>query len=68
MSKKLFILFLTVLAFFGVAQAASVKLSVSPQRGKNQIDVGDIFYLTIDVSNVSDAPGRPQNGREADVF
>lgn len=61
MSKKLFILFLTVLAFFGVAQAASVKLSVSPQRGKNQIDVGDIFYLTIDVSNVSDAPGRPQN-------
>ncbi len=61
MSKKIFILFLAVFAFIGVAQAASVKLSVSPQRGKNQIDVGDIFYLTIYVSNVSEVPPKPQN-------
>lgn len=53
----LIILLLTVSSVFG----ASVKVSVSPQRGKNRIDVGDLFYLTIEVSNISVAPARPEN-------
>lgn len=61
MTRKIFILFLTIFAFFTTAFAASVKLSVTPQRGKNAIEVGDVFYLTIYVSNVSDAPSKPQN-------
>jgi len=61
MTKKIFILFITFLAFIAGAQAASVKLSVTPQRGKNTIEVGDIFYLTIYASNVSDVPTKPQN-------
>lgn len=39
--------------------AASVKISISPQRGKNQIDVGDTFYLNIVVSDINDSPERP---------
>lgn len=59
MVKRLsFIIFIFFLSYFPVI-GASVKISVSPQRGKNNIEVGDIFYLTITVSDINDAPGRP---------
>lgn len=50
---------LWILMLSGIASAASVRLSVSPQRGKNSIAVGDIFYLYITVSNINEAPARP---------
>ena len=43
------------------AFANNVRISVTPQRGKNKIEVGDKFYLTIDVTNISEAPARPDN-------
>lgn len=58
-SKRYYTLMFLMLMFFSSAFAASVKLSVSPQRGKSQIDVGDIFYLNIIVSDSEEAPGRP---------
>lgn len=62
MTKKWLILLVYLLALTVTAMAApSVKLSVSPQRGKSRIDVNDIFYLTMEVSNISDAPARPAN-------
>lgn len=59
MCKKLYILFLLIVLGAVSAMAASVRISVSPQRGKNRIDVGDIFYLNINVSNISEAPAKP---------
>lgn len=44
-----------------ISDAASVKLSVSPQRGKNRIEVGDMFYLNIEVTNANEVPPKPQN-------
>lgn len=43
------------------AFANNVRISVTPQRGKNKIEVGDKFYLTIEVTNISEAPLRPDN-------
>lgn len=43
------------------AFANNVRISVTPQRGKNKIEVGDKFYLTIEVTNISEAPSRPDN-------
>lgn len=59
MSKRYLssLLILAVVALTGFS--ASVKISVSPQRGKNQIDVGDIFYLNIVISDINEAPDRP---------
>lgn len=59
MCKKLYILFLLIVLGAVSAMAASVRLSVSPQRGKNKIEVGDLFYLTINVSNLTAAPATP---------
>lgn len=60
MKRQLFILLLIALSLFQIS-AASVHLSVSPQRGKNKIEVGDKFYLTIEVENLNETPPRPDN-------
>lgn len=39
---------------------ASVRLSVSNERGKSKIEVGDLFYLTVEVSDVNVAPSAPK--------
>lgn len=49
------LLMLSVLSSFG----ASVRLSVSPARGKSRIEVGDLFYLNIKVSDVEESPAKP---------
>lgn len=59
MIRKLSILILSLLCVLGAASAASVSVTVSPARGKNHIEVGDIFYLNITVSNSEAAPSRP---------
>lgn len=61
MIKRIFLLLITTLAAASTVSGASVKLSVSPQRGKNNIEVNDVFYLNIEVSNVSGEPARPDN-------
>lgn len=41
--------------------AQSVTLSVSPGRGKREISVGDMFYMTIEVEDVDGNPAKPDN-------
>ncbi len=51
-----------LLAAFGVVMpvfAASVRLGVSPSRGRQNIDNGDLFYITYEVSDIDAAPERP---------
>lgn len=62
-----FILCLALIAFqhFG----ASINVSVSPQRGKNKIEVGDIFYINIVVNDIAETPERPSvNGAKLVYF
>lgn len=40
--------------------AASVSISVSPQSGRSKIEVNDLFYLTINVSDATVEPQAPQ--------
>ena len=61
MLRKIHILLLALILTASSAFAASVKVSVSPQRGKSRIEVGDLFYLTIEVSNITSSPARPDN-------
>lgn len=60
MKQQLLIYFLTLVCTFS-AYGAGVRISVSPQRGKNRIEVGDKFYLNIEVENISENPPRPDN-------
>ena len=59
MTRKLLITLLIAVTSLANLAAASVTLRVSPQRGKSQIDVGDVFYITIEVTNVDAQPTRP---------
>lgn len=61
MTKKFHILLIAALVAVSSAFGASVRVSVSPQRGKNRIDVGDLFYLTIEVADITAAPQKPDN-------
>lgn len=59
MYKKLLLSLAFVLIAVNTLMAASVRLSVSPQRGKSRIEVGDVFYLNITVSNITESPASP---------
>lgn len=60
MMKKLFILLLVVCSTIASSLAnSSVRLSISPARGKNHIEKGDIFYMSINVTNCSETPSKP---------
>lgn len=61
MLRKIHILLLALILTASSAFAASVKVSVSPQRGKSRIEVGDLFYLTIEVNNITSLPAKPDN-------
>ncbi|MDE6578756.1 MAG: BatD family protein [Muribaculaceae bacterium] len=43
------------------AWASSVHLSVQSGRGKREIGVGDLFYISYEVTDIEDAPDRPTN-------
>lgn len=53
----LLLLMLAVLQSF----AGTVRLSVSPGRGYQNISVGDIFYITYNISNIDEEPDEPTN-------
>lgn len=42
-----------------VAEAATVRLDVSAGRGRREIGVGELFYITYEVSNTEKAPEKP---------
>lgn len=58
MTKRYILILSSLLTFFSVL-GASVKLSVSPQRGKSNIAVGDVFYVTINVTDINEQPSMP---------
>lgn len=60
MSKKQLIFSLVFLVAAACLNAASVTISVSPQSGRNKIEVNDLFYLTINVSDATVEPQAPQ--------
>ncbi len=60
MSKRISILIFIMSLLSVLAEAASVRISVSPQRGKSKIEVGDLFYLSIDVQDATVQPKAPE--------
>lgn len=51
----------TVVACGLFADASSVKLTESPARGKRAIEVGDVFYIYIEVTDLRDRPSVPSS-------
>lgn len=68
MFKKLQVLILVMLVGVFEMSAASVRLSESPGRGKRSIEVGDVFYIYIEVSDVKGSPEIPSNVGGAKVM
>ena len=48
--------------------AQSVTLSVSPGRGKRQISVGDLFYISVTVKDINSNPEKPSDVPGANVI
>lgn len=59
MFKRISILLLMACGLTFLLPAASVKLYESPARGKRSIEVGDVFYIYIEVSDVEGKPEIP---------
>lgn len=59
MSRRSSVLLMLLISVIGYMTGASINLSVSPQRGKNHIEVGDMFYLYITLTDIDQAPNRP---------
>lgn len=56
------------LLLFVAAEAASVRLNVQAGRGRREIGVGELFYITYEVSNTEKAPEKPANVPGAKVM
>lgn len=67
--KRLF-LSLLILTFAGGGDlfAQAVHLSVSPARGKREISVGDLFYISIEVKDLNGNPEKPNDVPGAKVI
>lgn len=50
------------------AEAASVRLNVQAGRGRREIGVGELFYITYEVSNTEKAPEKPASVPGAKVM
>ena len=64
MSKNLRYWVILLLAFvLGMTDvmAQSVTLAVSPGRGKREISVGDLFYITMEVKDLGENPTKPSD-------
>ncbi|MCH5230261.1 MAG: protein BatD [Muribaculaceae bacterium] len=61
MLRSFFALILLTFLFVIDAEAQSVTLSVSPGRGKREISTGDLFYITIQVKDLSGNPDKPND-------
>ena len=62
MKKGYLVLTLLIMVFIVFdCYASSVRLTVSPPRGKREISVGDLFYITYQVSDLDLAPEKPSD-------
>lgn len=64
---RLFLLLLCLFTF-GELFSQSVTLSVSPGRGKREISVGDLFYISIEVKDINSNPEKPNDVPGAKVI
>ena len=62
-SRSINLIVLILISILGVidCHAQSVTLSVSPGRGKREISVGDLFYITIEVKDINQNPEKPSD-------
>lgn len=68
-TKTFKILLLAMLLLMGMdAYAAAVHLSVQNARGRREIGVGDLFYITYEVSNTETSPEKPSSVPGAKVM
>lgn len=65
--KRHILLFLLLLLTMG-AEAAAIHLYVETGRGKREIGVGELFYITYEVSNSDQAPEKPASVPGAKVM
>lgn len=65
--KKSLILLLTLISALSAA-AASVHLNVQTARGRREIGVGELFYITYNVSNTQTPPEKPSSVPGAKVM
>ena len=54
------LLFFSLFCIFDT-YSQSVQLSVSPGRGKREISVGDLFYITMEIKDVNGTPEKPSD-------
>ena len=63
--KTRHILLLLVMLLSGASCfAASVRLTVQSGRGRGEIGVGDLFYISYEVTNLDATPEKPATVRE----
>ena len=61
-------IFLISFVFANGLKAQSVTISVSPDRGKRTISVGDRFYMSIQVKDIKGNPEKPENIPGANIL
>ncbi|MDE7402911.1 MAG: BatD family protein [Muribaculaceae bacterium] len=59
-TKRLLIYIFLILTMTLQLSGASIKVSIQPDRGKRQIEVGDRFYITIEVKDSREVPSAPE--------
>lgn len=62
------LLLVLILCCGGEAFAASVRLSVQSGRGRREIGVGDLFYISYEVTDLDDTPEKPASVPGAKVM
>lgn len=67
MNRRILLLFLMCLWIFP-SFGASVRLSESAGRGKRSIEVGDLFYIYVEISDLDGTPETPKNVPGAKVM
>lgn len=66
--KRIGILALLMLLLTGIGWGASVRLSQSPGRGKRTVEVGDMFYIYMEVQDIDARPEVPKSVSGAKVM
>lgn len=66
--RNIFLLLILLMLAGGDVFAASVRLSVQNGRGRREIGVGDLFYISYEVSDIEAAPAKPTSVPGAKVM
>lgn len=67
-TRNIFLFLILLMVAGSDAFAASVRLSVQNGRGRREIGVGDLFYITYEVADIEAAPAKPTSVPGAKVM